>query len=207
MCKQDEQNASTQKALENANKIIRNENDLAHNRMTALLTLQGLLFAAFSYTVKTILSDGQEITLVYLFLWLLSIVGFISAIIFHDILRRAHKHVVATRFWFYCYWHKKHRDKTITDQDCPPFPSLTGGGKFDDDYDWYYNRNKFNGSYKKNLKIIIEDHDLKYSYKLKTMRKKFLVWGSLGVVRLIVASWFLIFIGLIFFGTRKDFCL
>jgi hypothetical protein len=199
-----QENCPMQNAWKNADKIIRSENTLAHYRMTAFLTLQGLLFASFSFPLKTILRDPMDSALLYCLLWLLALTGFNCSLLFHDVIRRSNKHIIATRFWFYFYWYKMCGFQGLPKKAPPPFPSLTGGGNFGNefelDYVWYCDQKRFDGDYIEMLKMELGAHDKKHRFRLRKGSVRIPIWGSLGVVRLLAASWFVIFIGLIVLG-------
>lgn len=204
-----QKNCLMQNAWKNASQIIGSENTLVHHRMTAFLTLQGLLFASFSLPIKGIIEDKiDNPDFIYGFLCLLSLIGFMSALLFHDFIRRAHKHINATKIWFYFYWHNAKPDRKAPGNKYPTFPSLTGGGNFDIEFDldyaWYSDKEKYTGDYMEKLRTELEDWDKKHLFSLKKGTVKIPTWGSLGVVRLLAASWFAIFIGLIVLGLTQE---
>lgn len=220
---------STQQAYENAREIISNENELARNRMTAFLTLQGFLFAAFGLGFRVYLDESNLSLLcvsVYLFQLAISITGSLSALIFYEILRRAYKHIDATRFWFYYHWHTKRKEQSeikFEENQCPPFPSLTGGGEYKEDYIGYYKHEEIGEDYSNSLKIILIEHDIKHKTRSSKkdkeklnklhnskntkntprvipVRKRFYELGALGVVKLLKWIWFISFVWLIVIG-------
>lgn len=188
---------SIQEAWQNALEVIKLENTLAHHRKTAMLTLQGFLFAAFSFAFKTLMEkptmEGFNFY-IFGFLLLLALIGSITVWSFYETMRSAYKHVESTRCWFYYYWRRK--NEGLQEEDCPPFPCLTGGGEFDRDYNWYYDDRHVNYSEKNHRKFVLEEVFKPYNQKHSFFTLSN-INGSLGVTKILCFAWMLIFLGLI----------
>ncbi|MGR8933243.1 MAG: hypothetical protein ACU837_02500 [Gammaproteobacteria bacterium] len=108
-----------QNAWENARDIIKNEGDLLNHRTTAFLSLQGFLFAAFGLLLSRLTSDNKDYHLyIYLFLFIVSWLGFVSPRLVSPGLRAAIRQARATQEW----WDKFKIDKEY--RKSHPFPSI-----------------------------------------------------------------------------------
>jgi hypothetical protein len=111
-----------QKAWENARELIRQENDLVNHRLTAWLSIQAFLFAAFMVGAVSFSADAAKgyrwITI--LFTLVITFVGFVSCRIIEPAIRAAYRHVHAVSIW----WGKFAAEPEYRGQH--PFPPIIG---------------------------------------------------------------------------------
>jgi hypothetical protein len=120
-----------QRAWENARGIMQHENDLVNHRISAFLTLQGFLFAAYGVVAGGFANKDNEDYRIFLgfILLIIAFFGFVTPRIFDPIIRAAYRHVAATREWWRLFRNNDFVDENnqkISYRIKHPFPEHTG---------------------------------------------------------------------------------